>query len=81
MMAWIGMARPSSRMRNEAPAAREERLTMRNAAPRQIESVSTMQTTVMITLLTRYRPSPAPNTVPYSNSVRPPPGSHGFAVR
>ncbi len=40
-----------------------------------------MQTTVMITLLTRYRPSPAPNTVPYSDSVRPPPGSHGFAVR
>ena len=32
---------------------------MRYAAPRQIDSVSTMQTAVRITLLTRYRPSPA----------------------
>ena len=54
---------------------------MRNAAARQMDSVSTMQTTVMITLLTRYRPSPAPNTVLYSHRVRPPLGSHGFAVR
>jgi len=53
MMAWSGMARPISKMRNEAPAARVECLTMRNAAPRQIDSVSRMQTAVMITLLTR----------------------------
>ena len=35
------------------PAARVERRTMRNAAPRQTDSVSAMQTAVMITLLTR----------------------------
>ena len=81
MMAWIGMARPISRMRNETPAARVERRTMRNAAPRQIVSVSTTQTAVRITLLTRYRPSPAPNTVPYSDTVSPPEGSQGLLVR
>jgi len=68
-------------MRNEAAAARVERRTMRNAAARQSDSVSVTQTAVMITLLTRYRPRPAPNAVPYSDTVSPPEGTQGFSVR